>query len=642
MARLSDLLAPREGSSRSASLDLLFEEEPVPLQVFIEDPKFLGNPPLSPEQFSAVQAIERIYLPATFELIAEAGPGTWEPSTVDYWTRPARMVNDITLMWGKGSGKDHICRMASLRVCYLLLCLNEPQRYYNLPQQDTIHTLNVASTKDQARLAFFTPLTRAVARGWFKDRCSPTRNEIEWDKHVTSISGSSEAETQEGLNLMLGIADEVDAFRSAAELERYQGTSPRESGHAVETILNMLHTSASTRFPVTYKNVRISYSRFMGSQITKLVDEARKDIEERGEENSSHYVSGPLATWDVNPNLFDVPREIPYKDGRAMNDRPVPVVYLKDYQKDPVKARTMYECRPSQAIAAYFSNQQAVQACIRKDRPQPISFDYELLRIGNGEPVWQPNYVFHPDFRPIAGAVYALHADLAQKHDRAGIAMAHVVKMEEFEALADVDGEGGQETITEMRPHVKVDFVMGFEASASEVPAREIQLRWARQLAFKLRQRGFQIGLFSYDGWQSLDSLQILAARGIESKLVSMDKSDAGWKNLRDLMYEGRWETPVSALLEAELLSLNRHPNGKVDHPVGGSKDLADAAAGASLGAVELGGSEADDGEVIYGGADTFDVGSEFELPSGYSAVGPVDTSWQEAAMWGYTLGGAA
>lgn len=640
MARLSDLLAPREDTPHG-SLELLFSEEPVPLDVFVTDRKYLGNPPLSPEQFQAVRAIERIYLPTTYEIIRLNAPGSWEPDTVAYWNEPLDMKNLITLMWGKGSGKDHICRMASLRVCYLLLCLAEPQRYYNLPEQDTIHTLNVASSKEQARNAFFTPLTRAVRRGWFADRCEPTRNEVVWAKNVQSISGSSDAETQEGLNLMLGIADEVDAFKSRDELLRYQGTNPRESTHAAETILNMIRTSGSTRFPLVYKNVRISYSRFMGSKITQLVKEARTDIEENGE-LSRHYVSGPKATWEVNPNLFDVPREIPVKDGRAMNDVAVPTPYLQDYKDDPNTARTMYECRPARAVATYFSNADAVTACVKKDRPQPISFTYELRASGNHEPTWEPDFTLHESFRPIAGAVYAMHADLAFTGDRAGIAMAHTVRLEEYEALQQEDAEGTMGVITEMRPHIKIDFVLSFSASAAEVPPREIQLRWARQLAFMLRQRGFPIGLFTYDGWQSLDSIQILTAQGIEARVVSMDKTDAGWKNLRDLMYEGRWETPNAPLMLAELLSLNRHPNGKVDHPVGGSKDEADAAAGASLGAVELGGSEADDGEVIYGGGDEFRATNEFEELVGYSLEGPASAAWREAATWGYSLGGPA
>ena len=67
------------------------------------------------------------------------------------------MVNLVTLEWGKGAGKDHICRVGSLRIAYLLLCLPDPQDYYEMPAQDTIHLLNVACSAPQASQGVFRP-----------------------------------------------------------------------------------------------------------------------------------------------------------------------------------------------------------------------------------------------------------------------------------------------------------------------------------------------------------------------------------------------------------------------------------------------------------------------------------------------------
>src|ERR1700735_517408 len=95
----------------------LFIEEPVSLGTFVRDSKYLANPELSPEQFEAVRHIERIYLPEPYELLAHSPT----KDVRDYWAMPCDMKNLITLEWGKGSGKDHICRIAVLRVSYLLL-----------------------------------------------------------------------------------------------------------------------------------------------------------------------------------------------------------------------------------------------------------------------------------------------------------------------------------------------------------------------------------------------------------------------------------------------------------------------------------------------------------------------------------------
>lgn len=607
--------------------NVLFAEEPVSLSVFVQDRAFLGNPPLSPVQYDAVRHIERVYYPSLYPEMAQefesdtrsgrlcVGPvSAWRSEA--YWSDPIPMTNFHTLQWGKGSGKDHICRVASMRIAYLLMCLRSPQDYFGMPEQDTIHLLNVASSSGQAQQAFFLPITRAVRRGWFTDRCEPRQNLISFEKNIEAISGHSDAETQEGLNLMLGIADEIDAFRSKKEMVARRAASSREPTKSAEGILKMLRTSGATRFPQTFKNVRISFPRYLGSTIQRLTAEAKEDIKARGAA-SRHYVSGPLATWEVNPRVQG------------------PESFAEDYNEDPIMARAMYECKPARAVNPYFRNKQAIDACFLPLSHLPVVAGYDIEEghinhDGERSRVWVPRYHFAEHFFPVRGANYAVHADMAVTGDRAGVAMAHVVRYSEHEVTAE-DEDGAPQTILERRPHIKVDFVLSYTADASAHPAREIQIRWARQLAFELMRRGFNIKRFTFDGFQSLDSMQILQAKGIESEKVSTDLSEDPWRTLRDLAYEGRLTIPrleseETFLLREELLSLTRMPNGKIDHPAGGSKDEADALACAVLGAVLLGGEEeAPDARAYLSGAD-FQVGSMFELPLGTNLRGIWET----------------
>ncbi len=604
-----------------SSLSTIFAEEPVSLTIFVQDKKYLGNPPLSPVQYEAVRHVERIYYPDMYPRLArvfdagkvdtrlQVGPYShWRDEP--YWSQPVRMCNFITLQWGKGGGKDHICRIASMRVAYLLMCLESPQRYYGMPEQDTIHLLNVASTSAQAQQAFFQPITRAVKRGWFADRCTAKQNVISYAKNIESVSGHSDAESQEGLNLMLGIADEIDAFKSKKEMIVRRGASAREPTKSAEGILNMMRTSAATRFPQVYKQVRISYPRYLGSMIQQLTAEAKADIATNGVD-SRHYVSGPVATWEVNPR-------VPGKDA-----------FKQDYIDDPITARAKYECLPARAISPYFRNHQAVDNCFRQKQTMPVVVDYDL-ESGSGRSVWVPRYHFADDFYPVRGAIYAMHADLAVSGDRAGIAMAHVASYEEKEISSEEDEDGNTHPIREIRPHVKVDFVVSFTADPSANPPREIQIRWARQLAFELIRRGFTVRRFTFDAFQSFDSMQILEARGIECERVSTDTSEDPWRTLRDLMYEGRVAIPrpridnpadpPSFLLRDELMSLTRLSNGRVDHPADGSKDEADALACSVMGAIACGGREEEDGARAYYSRPDFSVGSDFSLPSGLNS----------------------
>jgi hypothetical protein len=605
-----------------SSLDNIFEEEPVPLSVFVQDKQFLANPPLSMPQYDAVRHIERIYYADMYPKLAEEFETGKQPGRLHvasssavwreekYWSQPLRMINFATLQWGKGSGKDHICRVASMRIAYLLMCLISPQTYYGMPDQDTIHLLNVASSSGQAQQAFFMPIVRAVKKGWFVDKCIPRQNVISYAKNIESVSGHSDAESQEGLNLLLAIADEIDAFKSKKEMIVRKGASAREPTKSAEGILNMMQTSASTRFPEVYKNVRISYPRYLGSTIQQLTEKARADFTERGEQ-SRHYVSGPMATWEVNPRV----------KGRE--------AFAEDYRTDPIMARAKYECRPARAINPYFRNVQAVDSAFVYTDKLPVTVTYVQER-SEGRTVWVPRYQFSDSFFPVRGAIYTMHADLAVQGDRAGIAMAHVKGYNEYEALTN-DEDGAAYTVREVRPNVKVDFVISYSADQSTDPPREIQIRWARQLCFELIRRGFNIRLFTFDSFQSTDSMQILEAKGIETDKISTDLSEEPWRNLRDLIYEGRIEVPrlrvenavaqqIPFLLRDELLSLSRMPNGRVDHPSDGSKDEADALACATMSAIQLGGRE-ENAERRYFEPDTFATGGLHDLGMGVTSL---------------------
>jgi hypothetical protein len=563
-----------------------FTEEPVPLSVFVQDRKYLANPPLSAEQYEAVRHIEKVYYPQTYALLAQSETAAIRA----YWGEPCRMTNLVTLEWGKGAGKDHICRVGSLRIAYLLLCLPDPQEYYAMPQQDTIHLLNVASSAPQASRAFFAPLRRAVQRpgNWFENfgvevvevRDPRTRSRlrtqsnvkalldtVRFSHNIEAVSGHSDADSQEGLNLIAGFMDEVDAFKSRAELAKLRGNQLRESSSSAESVLAMLQTSASTRFPEVYKVVRISYPRYLGSTIQQLRVKGEKDIEELGEK-SRHYVSGPKATWDVNPRV------------------PGKHVFAEDYREDPVMAAAKYECKPSRAVNPYFANMLAVEACLEEHPEPPLQVAY--VRDGHA---WKPSYSFAQRLYPVRGAAYAIHADMALTRDRAGIALAHVARWDEVQAVGH-DERGREVAVLEPRPVVRVDFSIAFEAAIGASPPREIQVRWFRDLVLELMRRGFNIRLATMDNFQSADSLQVLEAHGIETDRVSTDLSEEPWRALRNLAYEDRLRGYKDELLLIELAGLSKLPNGKIDHPADGSKDVADAVACACTGAIVLGGSE--------------------------------------------------
>lgn len=579
------------------SLSDIFEEEPVPLDVFIQDSKFLGQKGvnLSDRQSDAIRHIERIYYPDLYPLMREGFDDG------EYWSDDIALRNIITLQWGKGSGKDMVCRWASLRVAYLLLCLRSPQEYYGMPEIDSIHLLNIAANSQQANRAFFDPMTKAVKQGWFRDKAQPKQGLIQYDKNIEAVSGHSDAEGQEGLNLMLGVADEIDAFKAKDEMVG-QGKRAREASTSAESILEMLKTSASTRFPDTYKRVAISYPRYLGSTIQKETEKGKASLEKYGQK-SIHFVSGPWATWEVNPRIKG-------KDN-----------FQEDYDTDPAAAAAKYECKPSRSSDAYFRNMDAFQNAVDNE-VQPLTIDYRLGEVRSAytdevTKVWEPVFNFADDFKPKQGARYAMHGDMAITGDRAGIAMSHVERWED--RVVTLEAEDGEiVTSSQVVPVIKNDFTIAFEASLAAKPMpREIQVRWARMLAYELIKRGFPVVRFTFDQFQSADSMQILESHGIETERVSADINDNVYKALKDVVYDGRLHMPFDQLLFIELESLSR-VNGKVDHPPGGSKDKADALACSVVGALVSGGEEDENGSIVSIGGDSITVGEPLTMLDGF------------------------
>lgn len=563
-----------DGVAASALGDI-FAEEPPDLTTFITDAGYLSNPALSDPQFEVVRHAEQIFRPELYPAMVEAFGPQW---------MPVRYVNFIDAAVGKGGGKDHVCRMSVARASHLLTCLKSPQRYYGMPEQDSIHFLNVATSAPQAHRAFFVPLSKLVkaAKCFPDDDVNVLKYTIEFANGVEAVSGHSDADGMEGLNILMGIIDEVSAFR------RQDPNSDQKDSRTAEALMEMVRSSANTRFPETFKRMAISYPRQIRNDIIlNEVERDRADYEAKGEA-STRFAMGPLATWEFHPmrtkDQFDL-----------------------DYEEDPAGAMMRFECIPSHSSKPVFRNTDAVERSFF--RPDPIDLNYYWDRFAKASKDfeiagWEVMFEFVDSFRPEEACLYALHGDKAVSGDRAGVAMSHVSHYEQVET------EAGVEDIA----HVVVDFATAFTSDKGAEPlAREVQLRWYRELVAALRERGFVIRSATFDGFQSTDSIQQFTRWGIESKRVSTDLDPTIYETLRNVIYSGRLRGPTNPILITELEELTRLGNGKVDHPPGGSKDISDAVAGSVHGALITGGG------VFLGGDGVDDFLVEHSVGGGFT-----------------------
>jgi hypothetical protein len=178
---------------------------------------------------------------------------------------------------------------------------------------------------------------------------------------------------------------------------------------------------------------------------------------------------------------------------------------------------------------------------------------------------------FDETFKPDSTKKYYVHADLAQKHDKCAIAIAHVEKWVNIQVIKDYQ---------QVAPVVVVDAVVYWEPKTEgPVNLSEVKL-WIQNL----RRQGFDIGMVSFDRWQSFDIQNELKQVGMRTETVSVAKKH--YEDMAMLVYEERLVMPAIELLFEELTELKIMKNNRVDHPRKSSKDLADAVCGAIFGAI--------------------------------------------------------
>lgn len=435
--------------------------------------------------------------------------------------------NEVICMLGKGSGKDHCARISMAYTAYLMHCLRDPLGYYGKAKGVYIDLLNLAVNAQQAQRVFFEPFKNLLLG-------SPFFNEVGFEPRVSEIfffsrpvrcfSGHSESEGWEGYEVMTIILDEIAAFKTDVELKG----ETRSKGSA-SAIYNMSKLSVMSRFPEIGKVILLSFPRYKGDFIQQRYFDSRNN-------NEPKTWSMKAATWEVNPTIKREDLE-------------------SEYIRNPIQAMARFECEPPNMEDAFFRDPELVRK----------SFMYREDPIDE-------NGTFKNWFNNKDGFTRFIHVDLALKRDRAALCMAHCAGFKEIKTSMGI----------ERLPIINIDLVYSWEASVGA----EINFASIRQMIVDLH-RKFDVALVTFDRWQSVEMIQSLRSMGINSDFHSVKKTD--YDTLMSCMYDTRLRGYWNELLvEEELLKLKLYGNNKIDHPSTGSKDLADAVAGAVFNSMSM------------------------------------------------------
>jgi hypothetical protein len=527
-----------------------FVEKPVDAKTFVESPDYLGQPPLSKIQYEIVEAMSQIYRKEDLEELYGSVEGA------RYYTKYTK--NEIILQLGKGSGKDFVSTVACAYTVYKLLCLKDPAVYYGKPAGDAIDIINVAINAQQAKNVFFKGFKSKIERSpWFAGKYNAKADSIDFDKSVTVYSGHSERESHEGLNLFMAVLDEISGFASEV------GTG-NEQGKTAENIYKAFRGTVDSRFPDLGKVVLLSFPRYQGDFISQRYESviAEKETIEKKHtfiinEDLPHDDPGNQfeISWDEDTILsYKIPKVLAFKKPtwevnptRNIND------FKIAFYTDLADAMMRFACMPTYSSDAFFKDRTKLEKVMTTRNP------LDNFRR------------FDQSFQPDPDKIYYIHADLAQKHDKCAVAIAHVDRWVSIQVIKDYE---------QVAPIVVVDAVAWWEPRA-EGP---VNLSEVKQWIMNLRRQGFNLGMVSFDRWQSFDIQNELQAVGIRTETVSVAKKH--YEDLAMMIYEERVAMPMIPILLEEMSELKIMKGNRVDHPRKKSKDLADALCGAVFGAI--------------------------------------------------------
>lgn len=479
--------------------------------------------------------------------------------------------------WGMFTGAIGIGKttMASVILPYMVhwvLCLKDPQDFYDLLPGSRIAFMMMSTSEDQAKETVFGDVKARIQHSpWFRDNFPydpDFKNQIRFSKDIWILPGSSQETSFEGYNILGGILDEADSHKVTVNKDY--------GDDGWNTINGRIDSRFQDRgFLLTVGQMKKA-NGFAARKYRELQDDpenahtVRMTIwESLGWEKFSDGNGEHISFWYDTKRKQIVSKEAAGILGFPDHIMEIPSVYKKNFQNKPEQALRDLAGIPPQAGSAFISLTHKVEEC----------FERWTERFGDAVPVSADprRPVLAEWFRSPTPLRRALHLDIGYSGngDAAGIVMGHVSHLVKTE---DDDEE---------KPYIIVDCIIRVKAA----PGQEVMISDLRNYIYDLRNRGFRIKDVTMDGFQSTDTRQQLSKKRMNVNYLSVDKSKLPYEDMRDAIYEGRLELPPYMTYvtagEGELVNIAQREifaledaGKKIDHPVNGSKDVADGIAG--------------------------------------------------------------
>jgi len=528
----------------------IYKTRPVSMETFLTDPYYLGD-------------AGKTLFPILKDDMTDMFSGRYEE---------ANFSGSI------GYGKSSLGRFSLIRMVYEASLLWNPQEVYDITSTDKIEFACISVTEDAANEVVFDGVNSIIKQSpYFQEKFKPLKVTSEagivFPNNIIIPPGMSTEKSAIGRNILGCVLDEGNFFRRVAHSVEVRDYAKEIYDSIKRRMKSRFERNGKLPGIILLLSSKKNVNSFTEQRIRVSTDDPKVFVRE-------------YSLWDVHdkkrysPKRFRVaigtettlsrilvPKEQP-PEGSTVID--VPEDFRKDFEDDLDGSIRDIAGYSTIAITPFIQRRNKIAEAIDTTRVHPFSehiwqqdvpgvIRWDMLAKQDIHQVWKP--LLNPS------APRHVHLDLSKNKDRTGLAIGHIGGWTQVQAI------GGE---TEMAPIFVPDFTLAIAAP----PNGEIIYSEIRRIIYEFALHGYFIKLVSADSFQSLAMLQTMRQQGFNTKVVSVDLMGP-YDVLKQAFYENRMRMYRYEPLLTELRTLEKNwKTGKVDHPDGGTKDVADALTG--------------------------------------------------------------
>lgn len=496
---------------------------------------------------------------------------------------------EIVLTGATRTGKTSTAVSDASYNLYRLMCLRDPQKYFGLKSVSTISIFFFNLTATLARGVAFKEFNSTLANSpYFMDNGHMSKSEANPtyipDGGLIELKAGSDSSQALGQATYEVIFDECnfsqagirDIEKSKQRMkEKYDTLVARVTGTFVRhgEVFGKLYVISSKNSDSDFMEEYVQKQKLAGNKHMYIFDKPQWEVWPKSKYSSDKTFY--IALGGKKLRSFVVPDNETESGLKELQDQGYKLMKVPEDNKTRFLSDFDIALRDIAGVSVpgtlSFITQDTIDRCIGV-RQNP--FHNDILQIGVRDKSTIEEF-FHLEDIDLSIKRYPMfiHLDLSLNTDKTGISMTAITGRKDIQS--------GDKTVSV--PTFTHIFSLSLEAPRGDkVPYDKIYafICW-------LISQHFNIIKVTRDQFQSEYIGQLLESRGIDSPKISLDRTPDGYMALRQILLEQRIDMLDDQLLQDELIHLQRDSTtGKVDHPVGGSKDCADSFAGSVWDAV--------------------------------------------------------